>query len=536
MRATRPEIVSLDEASGGAADVRSTADRGRPTAGETSRDGRSAAASPVIRLVDARHPLLSGHVVPLSMELGGTYDVVVITGPNTGGKTVALKTVGLLALMAQAGLQVPAAEGSRLAVFESVVADIGDEQSIEQSLSTFSAHVTNIVGMLGHAGPRSLVLLDELGAGTDPLEGSALARALVQHLLERGAYCVATTHYPELKAFAAATPRVENASVEFDLETLSPTYRLQVGLPGQSNALEIATRLGMPADVVEAARGFLNPRHGELEGLLEEIRRERDEAEAERARAAGLAEDQEKLRRRLRQALADAERQRAEAWQRAQEESEALLQELRREVERVRRELGAAAARREEMASAVALAEQLVPIQAPPGLRAEEMIEPELLGPARLDVGQEVLVPGLGVPATILSLNDQQAELEVHGRRVLLPRARLAEATPASRAQRKAEAAAHERMMASSFEREVPVQLDLRGKRRDEAIPELESYLHDAYMAGLGEVRVVHGRGTGAIRQAVREVLAGHPLVSGFGLADRHEGGEGATVVTLSEH
>ncbi|MBI4491900.1 MAG: endonuclease MutS2 [Chloroflexi bacterium] len=506
MAATRPEIVPFD--------------RRRP-------------GEPVVRLVDARHPLLGGHVVPISLELGADYDVVLITGPNTGGKTVALKTVGLLALMAQAGLQLPAAPGSRLAVFESIRADVGDEQSIEQSLSTFSSHITRVVDMLRHAGPRSLVLLDELGAGTDPLEGAALARAIVEYLLARGTYCVATTHYSELKAFAAASPRVENASVEFDLETLAPTYRLSVGLPGRSNALAIAAHLGMPAEVLGAAQRLVNPEHGELEGLLAEVRREREVAVAERARAAALAEEQDRLRRRLREALAETERQRREAWRRAREESEALLSALRREARRLRERLAAEQVTRQQVEEVVREVEQLQPLPAPPEPVSVEL--PEAAEPAGpLAVGVEVLVPSLGVVGTVLALGSSHVELEVSGRRVRLPLERLAAATLANRAQRRAEAGAPERLLAATFERAAPLQLDLRGKRRDEAAYELDAYLHDAYMAGLRSVRVVHGRGTGAVRQAVQELLATHPLVEDFAFAEAREGGDGATVVRLS--
>jgi DNA mismatch repair protein MutS2 len=253
------------------------------------RGPRERVGAPVLRFVEARHPLLTGEVVPISVELGRDFDVLLITGPNTGGKTVALKTIGLLALMAQCGLQLPAADGSFSTVFGGVYADIGDEQSIEQSLSTFSSHVTRIVGILQEADSRSLVLLDELGAGTDPQEGSALARAILRYLQERGSSVVATTHYSELKAYAHQTPRVENGSVEFDLETLSPTYRLSVGLPGRSNALAIATRLGMPEAVIEGARELVSPENVEVEQLLAEIQQERAAAAAAREQAAACS-------------------------------------------------------------------------------------------------------------------------------------------------------------------------------------------------------------------------------------------------------
>ena len=290
-------------------------------------------------LVDARHPLLSGPVVPQTIRLGESFRVLIITGPNTGGKTVALKTMGLLTLMAQCGLRIPAASGSKVAVFEQVLADIGDEQSIEQSLSTFSGHLRNIVAMLGVAGPKSLVLMDELGAGTDPDEGSELARAILEHLLARGVSTIATTHYSALKTFAHDREGVENASVEFNVNTLSPTYRLRIGTPGRSNALAIASRLGLPSEIVDSARGGLSEEHLRSESLLEDIHRKERVAARDRNRATRDQQQQRRLRTEAAGALADAERIRQEARETAYAEADAELTELRRETARLARDL-----------------------------------------------------------------------------------------------------------------------------------------------------------------------------------------------------
>src|SRR5438067_2543822 len=297
------------------------------------------AGQTVLKLVTARHPLLVGNVVPISLELGGDFDILLITGPNTGGKTVALKTAGLLSLMAQAGLFVPADEGSVVAVFGRVQADIGDEQSLQQSLSTFSSHISRIVRMLRDADSCSLILLDELGAGTDPQEGAAIARALLDFLRARGAYVVATTHYPELKSYAESTERVQNASVEFDIQTLSPTYRLMIGTPGRSNALAIAERLGIPREVLDVARGYVAPHVRETEALLEDIARERELAEDARTRALKEAAEAATLKIRARNTLREAERKHREVWDAAKASAEEELAELRREAHRLRLQL-----------------------------------------------------------------------------------------------------------------------------------------------------------------------------------------------------
>ncbi len=491
------------------------------------------AGEPVLRLHRARHPLLAGDVVPISLELGGTFDILLITGPNTGGKTVTLKTAGLLVLMAQAGLFVPADEGSVVGAFQHVQADIGDEQSIQQSLSTFSAHVRRIVQMLANADSRCLILLDELGAGTDPQEGAALARALLRYLQERGAYVVATTHYPELKAYAHVTPRVENASVEFDLATLSPTYRLQIGMPGRSNALAIARRLGMPAPILDQAEANLAPRAAEVEALLTQIAGERAEAEAAGTRAEQAAKEAEALRAAAQRALAAAEGEREAAWEQARAEAEEALRDLRREALRLRQELGR---RGPDTRRAVDEALRLQTPHPPPvvsSASAAALARDLASGPPALHVGARVSVPQLSLAGRILSIRDGTAELDVLGRRVRMPIADLlASGTrpvpeepdphpverPADRVQPSARV-------------DVPLQLDLRGLRRADALDRLDAYLQAASIGGLPYARIVHGKGTGAVRQAVREALRSSPVVSRFEPEPDAAGGDGATAV-----
>ncbi|MFN8522648.1 MAG: endonuclease MutS2 [Chloroflexota bacterium] len=493
---------------------------------------------PSVRLVRARHPLLTGDVVPLSLELGREFDVLVITGPNTGGKTVALKTLGLLALMAQCGLDVPADQGCELPIFPGIFADIGDEQSIEQSLSTFSSHVRHIADMLGALGPNSLVLLDEVGAGTDPQEGSALARALLTELGRRGAYVVATTHYSELKAFAHATPRIENASVEFDVESLAPTYRLLVGVPGQSNAFAIAERLGIPHAVIEEARGLIDPEAASTEALLDAIRREKQEAELRARHAEDQLQRAETLRKRARQELREAERQRKITLHEARQEAEKLLADFRAQVaERVDR-LDAA---RE---SAAALRREVSrPVELPSGLQVSDprrlqRAEREQELAATLRVGAEIVAPTLGIPGRIISISPSgDAELDVRGMRVRVKASELEGARAATRDDR--QAVARESVpplltRSKDAPAAPPTQIDLRGLRASEATEQLDRYLNDAYLSGLRSVRVVHGKGTGAVRTAVRQQLAAHALVARFGGAENEAGGEGVTEVVLA--
>ncbi|HEV7664537.1 MAG TPA: endonuclease MutS2 [Chloroflexota bacterium] len=493
----------------------------------------------VLKLVKARHPLLRGTVVPISLELGGDFDLLLITGPNTGGKTVALKTAGLLTVMAQAGLFIPADEGSLVAVFERVQADIGDEQSLQQSLSTFSSHISRIVRMLRDADSCSLILLDELGAGTDPQEGAAIARALLDFLRERGAYVIATTHYPELKSYAEGTPRVQNASVEFDIQTLSPTFRLMIGTPGRSNALAIAERLGMPREVLDSARGYVTPQARETEALLEEIARERHVAEDARARALKEAAEAATMKVRARASLREAEQKHREIWEGAQAAAEEELAELRREAHRVRLQLQSARERGATSDSARAAVEAAlsVPSFKAPAAPVVPLAEAEVGDAARVEIGAEIVVPRLGLPGRVLSVRDDTVEVEVLGRRVRMPLRELEGATRSTSAQRRAAQPERTPTIALTSSRsrgEVSFQLDLRGLRRDEALERLETYLENASLAGMPEARIIHGKGTGAIRQAVREALRQSHYVTRFAPEPDGAGGDGATQVWLN--
>jgi DNA mismatch repair protein MutS2 len=490
------------------------------------------AGQPVLQLIAARHPLLSGNVVPITFEIGGEFDVLLITGPNTGGKTVALKTAGLLSLMAQAGLFLPAAEGCRVAVFERVEADIGDEQSLQQSLSTFSSHISRIVRMLRDADSCSLILLDELGAGTDPQEGAAIGRALLDFLRERGAYVIATTHYPELKSYAEATPRVQNASVEFDVQTLSPTYRLMIGTPGRSNALLIAERLGMPHEVLDSAREYVAPHVRETEAMLDQIAHERAIAEDARARALKEAAEAATLKIRARGLLREAERKHKEVWETAQADADRELADLRRDAHRVRLQLQSSRASAPSQAIEEALTLPGLRPPAPPVVAEPEPREPAEA--AQVAVGSEVMVPRLGLPGRVMAVRDDTVEVEVLGRRVRMPIGDLEGATRPTSAERRA--AQPERLPALAIATprgEVPYQLDLRGLRRDEALERLEQYLEDASLIGMPEARIVHGKGTGAIRQAVRDTLRRSQFVTRFQPEPDASGGDGATQVWL---
>ena len=488
-----------------------------------------------LRLMEARHPLLGANVVANTIVVGGDYHALLITGPNTGGKTVALKTAGLLTLMALAGLPVPAGRGSTVPVYESVFADIGDEQSIEQSLSTFSGHMTAIISVLERADEQSLVLLDELGAGTDPTEGAALAVAIVDRLLASGASLIATTHHNELKLYAHRTPDVVNASVEFDLESLSPTYRLTIGLPGQSNALAIALNLGMQADVIETARTSLSTEDRELESMLAELRGQLAAAEERAARAAADAERAEGLReereRELNQLAGDATRLREDARIRVRDE----LREVRRLLEKSRREIEAARLEQAgaDFERAQQAAEKLRPEPEPEPARVvrfeapirHRAVDAEIV----VTTGATVWLRGIGVPGEALSEPDDRGEFDVQ-LGALRTRVRL-EQVQSTGDPMPDTARSRLRLPAAPF---TASEIEVRGQRLDEAMPLVEKFLDDAARSGHGRVRLIHGRGTGTLRRAVRELLDRHPLVTGYETAEPKEGGEGVTVATLA--
>ena len=481
-------------------------------------------------LRNARHPLLTGNVVPITIYFGSDVTALIITGPNTGGKTVALKTVGLLCLMAQSGLHIPAGEGSAVPIFASIFADIGDEQSIEQSLSTFSSHLTNIVHILAAADGNSLVLLDELGAGTDPVEGSALALSILQHLRTRQIMTMVATHYAELKAWAYTTPGVQNASVEFNVETLSPTFRLSIGLPGRSNALAIASRLGLPPDIIDDARRMISPAQMQMETLLLEIQRERQQAEAEREAMEVDRAEAARLRQEMAAEARKAESERRRFIEEARAQAETELQDVRARLRRLMAEAESARTRTQVAAALQGtkeIADALPHVPGASGAGIEDLGE---LQTGAVAVGDSVWVPSLKLLGEVVSAPDQQGtvEVQVGSFKTRVPGADIEKRASARRAE------SQRQIIALNPQPETPLQLDLRGWRAEDVEPALDRYLNDAYLAGLPFVRIIHGKGTGVLRQVVRDIVSRHGLVKSSRSGESSEGGDGVTVATLA--
>lgn len=480
-----------------------------------------------LKLFQARHPLLDDEtVVPIDVELDNETYVIVITGPNTGGKTVSLKTVGLLSLMAQAGLHIPAQLGSELSVFSKVYADIGDEQSIEQSLSTFSAHITNIIRILDKADSQSLVIFDELGAGTDPQEGAALARAILDFVVERSITTCVATHYPELKTYAHATKGVTNASVEFDLETLRPTYHLTIGLPGRSNALAIAKRLGLQDEIVDAARDTIDPDELRAEDLLDEIHRQRDLARKSRAEAEYARREASEIKTELAERLEKIEDERLEILNSAREEARGEVAALDEEIEQTRRELKQARQPLDAIKQVKKQAEEIEEEVEEPIARQDV---PESAPDRDLRLGDLVSISSLDQEGVVSALGTSDAEVQIGNLRV---RARIRDLRILGSSNNGD--SSPPRIETAGYTAESPgVELSIRGLRVDEAMDKVYDYLDKAYLAGLPFVRIIHGKGTGKLKEAVRKELSKRKEVERYETGAPSEGGDGVTVAFL---
>ncbi len=505
-----------------AIEARTDCDRGTGKAGTDNR---------ILKLVNARHPLLKGKVVPLSVEIGGERRILVISGPNTGGKTVALKTIGLLALMTQAGMPIPASEGSYLPLFDNIFADIGDEQSIERTLSTFSWHIGNVVRIMENSSRNSLVLLDELGTSTDPNEGTALARAILYHFRDQGTMGVATTHYTDIKIAAQTSPGLQNASLDFDSETLCPTYHLTVGVPGSSNALAIAARLGLPEEIIATARALQSRSAVEVDSVLRELTLEKQEVSELRCRL----EDKERELDSTRQSLEEDMRRHRE---REISEQQEIRSRLAQEASELGREIRLAVSELKKTTSKKSL-ERARKVMADFGDRVSSQKTSAAGRPQQcvetgepIGLGDRVWLSDVAVWGTVVSLSKEENQLEVLVGNV---RVRL-DATEVEKASHPDEQAFRGFAVVKREARHgtTPLELDLRGKRADHVEPDLDSYLNDSFLAQLPEVRIIHGVGTGTVRQIVRSALVSHPLVKSFRPGGRGEGGDGVTMVSLS--
>ena len=491
---------------------------------------------PQLVLQQARHPLLhSDTVVPIDVFMNQDARVLVITGPNTGGKTVALKTVGLLVLMNQCGLHVPA-QSAALPVFQQVYSDIGDLQSIEQSLSTFSAHLTNLVSFLDRVDAGALVLLDELGAGTDPVEGAALARAILEYLLQTRALCVIATHYPNLKAWAYMTEGAENASVAFDYQTLRPLYTLQMGLPGKSNAFAIAQRLGLMPDILTQAHCYVEADDARTEDMLAEIAKLQRQIEAARQAAAKAQREAEANADRIRSRLSTIEDERRALLASAREDAERDIEALRAEVRRLRARITAAGGSLEDVRAIEKEADGLADKAArEAGDRGGVSSAPVPALPQSqkrpLRANDRVRVKSLGADGVIGSVSGDEAEVQIGRMRM---KARLADLERLRTAQPLDEPAAERYEPVERFS-SPGMELDLRGMTTEEGVARLGDYLDRAARASLPFVRIIHGKGTGALRRAIRNAIKEHPFVKSFETGQEGEGGDGVTVIKLAD-
>ena len=490
-----------------------------------------------LRLDQARHPLIDAKaVVPISVALGVDYDTLIITGPNTGGKTVTLKTVGLLTLMAECGLHIPARSGSFISTFDQVLADIGDEQSIEQSLSTFSAHMRNIVQVVNQCDERSLVLFDELGAGTDPAEGAALAIALIEHCRQQGSRVAATTHYAELKVYAMRSKGVTNAACEFDVETLKPTYKLLIGVPGKSNAFAISRRLGLPEEIIESARSTVSENDTNFEDVLDQLEQQRQQMEAAREEAERLRKETEQTKQKSDEYYAEMKKQKERAEAQARKEAQRILDEARRTANSVYEELKALRKQMKDAADAQGVNARQAELRRQLN-EAEEKLAPKQDRPERpkpsreIRVGDTVELLKLGTHATVLALNKDgtyQLQAGILKVNVKPDEVYLLENEPQ-------EVKKYIEKTRREFKNQAQSpELDLRGMDALEAGAVLTIFLDNAYMANLTQVRIIHGKGTGVLRKAVHDELKKNKHVKKYRLGVYGEGEDGVTIAELA--
>lgn len=493
-----------------------------------------------INIRKGRHPLIDKQkVVPIDIHLGKDFHLLIVTGPNTGGKTVSLKTVGLLTLMGQAGLHIPALDRSELAVFSEVYADIGDEQSIEQSLSTFSSHMTNVVSFIEKADPHSLVLFDELGAGTDPTEGAALAIAILNHLQAQGIRTMATTHYSELKVYALSTPGVENASCEFNVETLRPTYRLLIGIPGKSNAFAISSKLGLPSYIIEEAKKQISAKDESFEDVISTLEENRITIEKERMEIAKYKKEIGALKEKLESKQEKLDQQKARILQEANEEAHAILREAKEYADQTMKnfhKFGKNNISVKEMeAERQRLRQKMTKVEK--NISIKETKTTGTLKPSDLHLGDGVKVLSLNLKGTVSTLPDSKGFLFVQmgimrSKIHISDLALLKEEAVITAPHMQKTSSGKIRMSKSSS---IGIEINLLGKTVDEAIAELDKYLDDAYLAHMPSVRIVHGKGTGALRKGVHNYLRKVKYVSSFRLGEFGEGDAGVTIVEFKK-
>jgi DNA mismatch repair protein MutS2 len=492
-------------------------------------------------LLEARHPLIDrSKVVPINVSLGSAYHALIITGPNTGGKTVTLKTVGLLAMMTQTGLHIPASSLSKMPIYNDIFADIGDEQSIEQSLSTFSSHMNNIVSIIDKAEAGTLVLLDELGAGTDPTEGAALAIAILEHLRSKNASIMATTHYTELKKYAISTAGVENASMEFDVETLSPTYKLTVGIPGKSNAFEISSKLGLKGDIIEKARNLLKGGDIKFEEVIAAMEADRKAAEAERDQAIALNIEMKRQKDIIDALVRKTEEQKEKTLNQAREEARNIISGAKELSEEVRAEL-------KELSKIESMGERTQRfdnnrkrIKDAAGQYRERLMKEVNDNPVRVEdlrIGDRVKVLTLSQNGEILSLPDDKGDLMVQvGRMKVKSNVDDLKLIIDGKSKLPSGGKTTYGQIYKTKARSISISINVQGQNLDDASEEVDKYLDDAFIAGLSEVTIIHGRGEGVLLNGLRNLMKNHKHVAGFRKGSYNEGGDGVTVVQIKQN